>query len=63
LLASRLFIETYQRSQRLQIALDSRGYTGANPLRVLPLQFRYDSSLLGLGSLALVSLVFARLVL
>jgi hypothetical protein len=47
----------------LQIALDSRGYTGANPLRVLPLQFRYDSSLLGLGSLALVSLVFARLVL
>jgi len=63
LLASRLFIETYQRGQRLQIALDSRGYTGANQLRVLPLQFRYDSSLLGLGSLALASLVLARLVL
>jgi cobalt/nickel transport system permease protein len=40
LLATRLFIESYQRSQRLQTALESRGYTDS--LRVLPVQYRRD---------------------
>jgi cobalt/nickel transport system permease protein len=40
LLGSQLFIETYRRSQRLQVALASRGYTG--DLRVIPIQYRYD---------------------
>jgi cobalt/nickel transport system permease protein len=40
LLASRLLIETYQRSQRLQVALEGRGYNGQ--LRVLPPVYRYD---------------------
>lgn len=61
LLASRLFIETYQRSQRLQTALDSRGYSGAGNLKVLPLNFRFDFPLVGLGMLALISLVLVKL--
>jgi len=36
--ASRLFIQTYQRSQRLQTALEGRGYDGT--LRVLPTQYQ-----------------------
>jgi cobalt/nickel transport system permease protein len=36
--ASRLFIQTYQRSQRLQTALEGRGYAG--DLRVLPAAYR-----------------------
>lgn len=38
LVASRLFIETYLRSQRLQTALEGRGYAG--DLRVLPGEYR-----------------------
>ncbi len=38
LLASQLFVATFHHSQKLQIALDSRGYDGA--LRVLPFQYR-----------------------
>ena len=38
LLASRLFIETYQRSKNIQIALDSRGYR--DQLNVLPIRYR-----------------------
>ena len=40
LLASRLFLDAYQRSQRMQTALESRGYYGN--LRVLPLTYRHD---------------------
>jgi len=40
LLTTRLFMETYQRSKRLQTALESRGY--ANDLRVLPLDYERD---------------------
>lgn len=36
--AARLFIETYQRSQRLQLALEARGYDGT--LRVLPTAYQ-----------------------
>jgi cobalt/nickel transport system permease protein len=38
LLASRLFIDAYQRSTRMQTALESRGY--ADDLRVLPIAYR-----------------------
>lgn len=41
LLASRLFIDAYQRSRRMQTALESRGYSG--DLRVLPISYRHDS--------------------
>lgn len=47
LLATRLFIETYQRSRRLQTALESRGY-GAD-LRVLPSAYRGDWRLVASG--------------
>ena len=38
LLGSQLFVTTFRRSQRLQTALDSRGYN--NSLRVLPAEYR-----------------------
>jgi cobalt/nickel transport system permease protein len=38
LLASRLFVDAYQRSRRMQTALESRGYT--DDLRVLPIEYR-----------------------
>jgi cobalt/nickel transport system permease protein len=38
LLASRLFVDAYQRSKRMQTALESRGYT--DDLRVLPIEYR-----------------------
>ncbi len=41
LLAGRLFIESYQRSRRLQLALESRGYDGQ--LRVLSGHYRRDN--------------------
>lgn len=47
LLGSRLFIDAYQRSQRLQIALESRGYAGE--LRVLPGDYRRDGHALWYG--------------
>jgi cobalt/nickel transport system permease protein len=58
LLATRLFIETYQRSQRLQIALESRGYV--NELRVLPLTYRRDWRLVlyGVGIVTSLMLVW-----
>ncbi len=43
-LGSRLFIDAYQRSQRLQIALDSRAYSGE--LRVLPSHYERNDVLL-----------------
>jgi cobalt/nickel transport system permease protein len=47
LLATRLFVETYQRSQRLQTALESRGYD--DDLRVLPAAFHGDWRLIASG--------------
>lgn len=55
LLGSQLFIDAYQRSQRLQIALDSRGYAG--DLKVLPTTYQYDRRLWGLGTGMLASLL------
>jgi cobalt/nickel transport system permease protein len=56
LLGSRLFVETLQRSRRLQIALDSRGYEGGD-LLVLPTPYQSDHRLVWLGLLLSVSLV------
>ena len=58
LLATRLFIETYQRSQRLQTALTSRGYV--NELRVLPAVYQNDWRLALLGTGIAASLAFAK---
>ncbi|MBK8050041.1 MAG: hypothetical protein IPK16_24835 [Anaerolineales bacterium] len=40
LLGSQLFVTTFRRSQRLQTALDSRGYN--NSLRVLPAEYTFS---------------------
>lgn len=47
LLGSQLFIDAYRRSQRLQVALESRGYAG--DLKVLPTSYQFDRRLWGLG--------------
>ncbi len=47
LLGSRLFIDAYQRSQRMQVALESRCADGA--LRVLPIAYRHDRRVLWVG--------------
>jgi cobalt/nickel transport system permease protein len=54
LLGSQLFIDAYRRSQRLQTALEARGYDGV--LRVLPGQYRRDPALLRVGLTAIVTL-------
>jgi cobalt/nickel transport system permease protein len=61
LLATRLFIDAYQRSQRLQTALDSRCYD--SELCVLPMTYRVDRRLIALGVGIAASLVGARLAL
>ncbi len=59
LLVSRLFLDAYQRSQRMQTALESRGYSGH--LRVLPRVCRHDGQAY-LWTVAVgVSLLFAGL--
>lgn len=55
LLGSQLFIDAYRRSQRLQVALESRGYTG--DLKVLPASYQFDRRLWGLGMGMTVSLL------
>jgi cobalt/nickel transport system permease protein len=55
LLASRLFVDAYQRSRRMQTALESRGYTG--DLRVLPLEYRHDRRVYWLGAAVASSLL------
>jgi cobalt/nickel transport system permease protein len=57
LLASRLFVDAYQRSARMQTALESRGYTG--DLRVLPLAYRHDAWVYVLGAAVAGSLLLA----
>lgn len=58
LLATRLFIETFHRSRRLQIALESRGYESGN-LPALPDTYKFDRRLLWLGLAAAASLLAA----
>lgn len=55
LLASRLFVDAYQRSARMQTALESRGYIG--DLRVLPLAYRHDGRVYWLGAATASSLL------
>ncbi len=59
LLGSRLFIEAYHRSQRLHLALESRGYTG--DLVFLPHSYRHDQRFYLLGISVILSFIFARL--
>ncbi len=61
LLGSRLFIDAYQRSQRLQTALESRGYAG--DLRVLPIRYRHDNRFYWLSMGVVASLLLARVAL
>ena len=60
-LGGRLFIDAYRRSQRLQIALDARGFDGE--LRVLPRTYNASLELTWLGAAVVVSLVSVRLLL
>jgi cobalt/nickel transport system permease protein len=55
LLGSQLFVEAYHRSQRLQVALESRGYSG--DLKVLPTIYHQDWRLWGL-SLGIIASLF-----
>ena len=55
LLGSRLFIDAYQRSQRLQTALESRGFEG--DLKVLPYHYRFDHKTLWASMAVVVSLI------
>jgi cobalt/nickel transport system permease protein len=48
LLGSRLFVNAFQRSRRLQIALESRGYEGGD-IHMLPLVYKSDRRLIWLG--------------
>lgn len=55
LLGSRLFVNTLQRSRRLQFALDARGYSG--DLCVLPTTYCRDPYLLPVGAIAVATLL------
>ena len=48
LLGSRLFVNAFQRSRRLQIAMESRGYEGGD-IYMLPLVYQSDHRLIWLG--------------
>lgn len=61
LLASRLFIDAYQRSHRLQIALESRGFEG--DLRVLPSSYSSDRKVLWAATAVIASLILTWIVL
>ncbi len=58
ILTSQLLVNSYDRSRRLQIALDSRGYSGS--LRVLPAGYRTDRGLVWLTALVAATLLAAR---
>ena len=58
ILAGHLFWDAYLRGKRMQVALDSRGYSGE--LRLLPLTYRGDSELIWLGAGLCATLLLAR---
>jgi cobalt/nickel transport system permease protein len=60
LLGSQLFIDAYQRSKRLQIALQSRGYTDS--LKVLPARYSKDRRILWYGVLVASNMILAWVV-
>lgn len=55
LVASQLFIAAYQRSHRLQIALEGRGYDG--DLRVLPAEYQHSRLIWGFMAALCISLL------
>lgn len=55
LLGCRLFVDAYHRSKRLEVALESRGFSG--DLRVLAANYRSDRALWWLGLSAIASLL------
>ena len=59
-LAGQLFVDACHRSRRLQIALDSRGYSGE--LKVLPAEYHSDRLLPWLGTGVVASLFLIRVV-
>jgi len=61
LLGSHLFIDAFQRSRRLQVALESRGYEGGD-LRVLPSPYKSDSRMIWLGLIIAASLLLVWLI-
>ena len=61
LLGSRLFIDAFQRSRRLQIALESRGYEGGD-LQVLPSPYKSDPRIVPLGLVIATSLLLVWLI-
>ncbi len=61
LLGSRLFIDAFQRSRRLQIALESRGYDGGD-LRVLPSTYQSDRKLVWAGMAVVISMIVVWMV-
>jgi cobalt/nickel transport system permease protein len=58
LLGSHLFMDAFQRSRRLQIALESRGYEGGN-LQVLSVPYQSDPKIVWLGLVIVISLSLA----
>ncbi len=58
LLGSRLFVNAFQRSRRLQIALESRGYEGGD-IYMLPLIYQSDRRLIWLGLAVTASMIIA----
>lgn len=54
LLGSRLFIDAFHRSRRLNIALESRGFEGE--LKVLPAQYKFDRKILWLSGAVILTL-------
>jgi cobalt/nickel transport system permease protein len=61
LLGSRLFIDAFQRSQRLQIALESRGYNGGD-LQVLPSYYLSDRKIIWAGLAVAASMILVWLI-
>jgi len=59
LLGSQLFINAFQRSKQLQIALESRGFSG--DLKVLPAHYTTDCKLLRIGVGVIISLILVWL--
>ncbi len=57
LLGSQLFLDAYRRSQRIQTALESRGFDGS--LRVLPLDYRRSPRIWQVGVVLAGSLIVA----
>lgn len=57
LLGGQLFLDAYRRSQRMQLALESRGLRGA--LRVLPGDYRHDGRVWLAGAALAASLLLA----